>query len=217
MKQILTGHDVVALTAELKILQDYRLNNVYDITNRMICFKLVKDQEKKYLIMDSGSKFYLKDTPFSAIRKLPSSFCTKLRKHIKNKRIASFVQINMDRVIDIQFGTDEYAYHIISELYASGNIILTDHEYKILTLLHPFTYKDDSDRIKVKTGNVYPKEYATTNIIDINIKLDDMRNWINTEKLKTEKKNKSETIFVILSFIHLWSCSNRACFNRTTN
>ena len=188
MKQILTGHDVVALTAELKMLEEWRVNNVYDITNRMICIKLTKEQDKKYLIMDSGNKFYLKNTPFSAIRKMPSSFCAKLRKHIKNKRIASFVQINMDRVIDIQFGTDEYAYHVIIELYASGNIILTDNEYKILTVLHPFTYKDDDNRIKVSTGHVYPKEYATTNITDINVKVEDMKEWIEAEKIKTEKK-----------------------------
>ena len=188
MKQILTGHDVVALTAELKMLEEWRVNNVYDITNKMICIKLTKEQEKKYLIMDSGNKFYLKDTPFSAIKKMPSSFCAKLRKHIKNKRIALFGQINMDRVIDIQFGTDEYAYHVIAEFYASGNIILTDSEYKILTLLHPFTYKDDDDRIKVSTGHVYPREYATTNIADVNVKVEGMWEWINTEKVKIEKK-----------------------------
>lgn len=45
----------------------------------------------------------------------------------------------MDRVIDIQFGRDEFAAHIIVELYAQGNIILTDENYTILSLLRSYT------------------------------------------------------------------------------
>ena len=55
----------------------------------------------------------------------------------------------MDRVIDIQFGRDEFAAHIIVELYAQGNVILTDSEYTILSLLRSYTLDGAQDSIKV--------------------------------------------------------------------
>lgn len=39
------------------------------------------------------------------------------------------------QVVDFQFGMGEGAYHIILELYAQGNLLLTDGSYNVLTLL----------------------------------------------------------------------------------
>ena len=50
----------------------------------------------------------------------------------------------MDRVIDLQFGRDEFACHILVELYAQGNIILTDENYVILSLLRSHTFDETS-------------------------------------------------------------------------
>lgn len=62
-----------------------------------------------------------------------------MRKHLKNKRLESLAQIGVDRVIDLQFGSGEAAYHVILELYDRGNIVLTDHEMTILSILRPHT------------------------------------------------------------------------------
>lgn len=48
----------------------------------------------------------------------------------------------MDRVIDLQFGRDEFACHILVELYAQGNIILTDENYVVLSLLRSHTFDE---------------------------------------------------------------------------
>ena len=63
----------------------------------------------------------------------------KLRKHLRTKKLTSIKQLGMDRVIDLQFGRDEFAAHILVELYAQGNIILTDENYTILSLLRSYT------------------------------------------------------------------------------
>jgi len=63
----------------------------------------------------------------------------KLRKHLRTKKLTSIRQVGMDRVIDLQFGKDENAHHILVELYAQGNIILTDSDYTILSLLRSYT------------------------------------------------------------------------------
>lgn len=65
-----------------------------------------------------------------------------MRKHLKNKRLESLTQIGVDRIIDLKFGSNEAAYHIILELYDRGNVILTDYEMTILYLLRPHTEGD---------------------------------------------------------------------------
>ena len=46
-------------------------------------------------------------------------------------------QLGVDRVVDMQFGSDAAAYHVILELYDRGNVVLTDCDYKILNILRP--------------------------------------------------------------------------------
>lgn len=65
-----------------------------------------------------------------------------MRKHLKNKRLESLTQVGTDRIIDLQFGSGEAAYHIILELFDRGNIILTDYEMVILYVLRPHTEGD---------------------------------------------------------------------------
>ena len=184
MKLTLNTHDIYALVTEFKSLEDYRVLNIYDIDSKTICIKLNSNQsEKKYLIIESGIKFYLIDN-FSALKDMPSSFCSKLRKHLKNKRLVKITQVNLDRVIDLTFGSGEMEFHIIGEFYASGNIIFTSFNYTILTLLHPYTYKTKLDilkedtlkedtlkedinatiKTKVCVGHIYPFELATQSV-----------------------------------------------------
>lgn len=65
-----------------------------------------------------------------------------MRKHLKNKRLESLNQVGMDRIVDLQFGSGEAAYHIILEVFDRGNIILTDYEMVILYVLRPHTEGD---------------------------------------------------------------------------
>jgi len=61
----------------------------------------------------------------------------KLRKHLNNKRLEKIQLVGADRIVDLQFGTDAVAHHILLELYDKGNILLTDNNYTILSLLRP--------------------------------------------------------------------------------
>ena len=62
-------------------------------------------------------------------------------------------------MVDFVFGKEEAAAHVILELYAGGNIILTDHRYEILALLRTHSY-DTAVTVAVK--QLYPVAYATT-------------------------------------------------------
>lgn len=76
---------------------------------------------------------------------------------MRNRRLTSIKQLGADRTIDIQFGHGETAFHLILEIYVSGNLILTDHEYQILALLRVH----NNQETKVALRQVYPIEKAT--------------------------------------------------------
>ena len=48
----------------------------------------------------------------------------KLRKHIRSRRLESIEQLGMDRIVDMQFGSGEAAYHVILELYDRVSVLL---------------------------------------------------------------------------------------------
>ncbi|KAG5440635.1 hypothetical protein PCK2_000345 [Pneumocystis canis] len=90
---------------------------------------------------ESGSRIHL--TCYTReTATLPSQFCAKLRKHLKSKQLTSLEQIGNDRVVYLGFGGKcetmeplKPQYYLIFEFYAAGNILLTDGDMKILSLL----------------------------------------------------------------------------------
>jgi len=87
----------------------------------------------------------------------------KLRKHLRTKKLDKIEQLGIDRVINLTFGKGEGAYHILVELYASGNVILTDHEYTILSLLRSHKFEENAT-IAVKQK--YPFSFSANMSID---------------------------------------------------
>ncbi len=79
-------------------------------------------------------------------------------------------------MVDLTFGKGENAHHILVELYAQGNVILTDHEYTILSLLRSHKF-DETSKIQVKEK--YPFTAAAGMTIDtIFIKPDEIQKFI---------------------------------------
>jgi len=66
-------------------------------------------------------------------------------------------------VVDLTFGRGEASYHILVELYASGNVILTDHEYTILSLLRSHKFEEDA---RIAVHQQYPFTHAANLTID---------------------------------------------------
>mmetsp|Transcript_16920 Transcript_16920/g.40461 ORF Transcript_16920/g.40461 Transcript_16920/m.40461 type:complete len:1309 (-) Transcript_16920:160-4086(-) len=145
-----------------------------------------QDQKRAMLLIESGVRFH-PTTHYSQSNSgsssMPSQFAMKLRKHLRNLRLENVTQLgNLDRVVDFRFGSGSYAHHLILELYAQGNLILCDGEYRILALLrtHEYEVKSSGDNdengegkiaaagdggkeeVKVRVGNAYPVTFATT-------------------------------------------------------
>lgn len=135
--------------------------------------------------MESGNRIHT--TAFEWPKNVsPSGFTMKMRKHLKNKRLERISQLGIDRILDLQFGTNEAAYHVILELYDRGNIILCDYEYIILNVLRPHV---EGEEIRFAVREKYPLERAVR----------DEELSINVVKEKLEKANPGDTLRTVLN------------------
>ena len=109
-----------------------RVSNIYDLSSKIFLIKFAKPENKQQIVIDSGFRCHL--TQFSrATAAEPSAFVARLRKCLKTRRVTSVSQVGTDRIIEFQFSDGQY--RLFLEFYASGNIILTDKDLKILALL----------------------------------------------------------------------------------
>ena len=161
MKQRFSSLDLQAITGELNgKLQDTRLANIYDINSRTFLFKFAKSGEKHNVLIESGYRVHLTDFVRETAT-TPSNFCTKLRKHVRTRRITEARQLGTDRVLLLTFGGGEdrndpdKTFYIIVEFYAGGNVILTDGHHKILSLLRVV---GEDEGQKVSVGETYDFE-----------------------------------------------------------
>ncbi|KAM9842428.1 ribosome quality control complex subunit NEMF [Aulostomus maculatus] len=158
MKTRFTTVDIRAVIAEINANYiGMRVNNVYDIDNKTYLIRLQKPDHKAVLLVESGTRIHSTDFEWPK-NMMPSGFAMKCRKHLKTRRLTQVKQLGIDRIVDIQFGSDEAAYHLIVELYDRGNIILADHEYTILNLLRFRTA--EAEDVKIAVRERYPVESA---------------------------------------------------------
>lgn len=116
---------------------------------------------KRLLLLESGSRIHI--TQYDREKDVPSGFCVKLRKHIRGRRLDKVMLLGDggDRIIDLVFsGEGAVAAHLIVEAFSGGNVILTDAEYTILTLLRIDRTKGDGDDGIVAVRERYPAEKA---------------------------------------------------------
>lgn len=158
MKQRMSLVDTIAMCSELQSLVGYRVVNVYDVDNRTYLLKLYKaDAPKATLVMESGSRFHT--TRYARAKsKMPSGFSTKLRKHMKSRKLRAIRLLGVDRVVDFEFGGEEkeHQVHLILELYAAGNVVLTDGNYSIMTLLRRHKLHDADVNFAVRQSYPVP-------------------------------------------------------------
>lgn len=190
MKVRFDGMDVTAMVAELqRTAAGRRLVNIYNgDTGESYIFKLDNpggnnansssssskevgaaaaaannnnNSNKAFFVMESGIRFHPIEHFAADGATMPTPFAAKLRKHLRGLRLEQIKQLgNGDRVVLFQFGVGAAKHAIILELYAKGNIILTDGNYNILALLRSHTY--EQDQVQVQVGQVYPVTYATS-------------------------------------------------------
>lgn len=145
-----------------------RVVNVYDVDNKTYLIKLGRPEEKAVILIESGIRIHC--TEFDWPKNMaPSGFSMKLRKHIKGRRLESVSQLGVDRIVNLQFGSGDAAYHVILELYDRGNVVLTDYEFTILNILRPRT--DQSQDVRFAVREKYPITSTKTHVVPTDEKL----------------------------------------------
>ncbi|KAJ4967979.1 hypothetical protein NE237_014680 [Protea cynaroides] len=176
--------DVAAEVKCLRRLIGMRCANVYDLSPKTYMFKLMNssgitesgETEKVLLLMESGVRLhttaYVRDKSTT-----PSGFTLKLRKHIRTRRLEDVRQLGYDRIILFQFGLGANAHYIILELYAQGNILLTDSEFLVMTLLR--SHRDDDKGLAIMSRHRYPVEscriFERTTVTKLQLALDSLK------------------------------------------
>uniref|UniRef100_A0A8C9H3F7 Uncharacterized protein n=1 Tax=Piliocolobus tephrosceles TaxID=591936 RepID=A0A8C9H3F7_9PRIM len=105
-KQRLTALDIRAvITSCKKLVVGSVVTNIYNISNKIYVLKCSKKDEKYFLLVEREKNV------------MPSAFTMKLRKHLRSRKITNITQLGGDRVVDIQFGYDDNACHLVIEFY----------------------------------------------------------------------------------------------------
>lgn len=122
------------MSAELQnAVLNYRLQNIYNVatSTRHFLLKFAVPDSKKLLVVECGNKVHL--TEFERpVEPVPSSFVTKLRKHLKSRRLSGIRQAGRDRILVLLFSDGEF--YLVLEFFSAGNVLLLDKEQKILAL-----------------------------------------------------------------------------------
>ena len=167
----LTAADVAALAANLREeLAGLRVSNVYDclptpMSPNSYAVKLsgtpkssmhagsaataaaAADADeagttKALLVIDAPMRVHT--TAIARPRKeVVSVLALQLRKHLRGKRLENVEQLGVDRVLRLSFGTGALAMHVIVELYAQGNVLLTDSNDVLVSVMRKHDYGAD--------------------------------------------------------------------------
>ncbi|KAF8767801.1 Nuclear export mediator factor Nemf like protein [Argiope bruennichi] len=177
MKTRFSTIDIVAEVNELQKYLGMRVNQIYDVDNKTYLIRLNRYEEKIVILLESGMRIHTTEFEWPK-NPSPSGFSMKLRKHIKNKRLENIRQLGNDRIVDLQFGVNDAAYHIILELYDRGNIVLTDFEFTILNILRPRT--SGNEDVKLIVREKYPIDKALSSVDSF--KRDEISSALNNAK-----------------------------------
>eukprot|EP00871_Galdieria_phlegrea_P000381 jgi/Galph1/1343/GphlegSOOS_G5988.1 len=163
--RVVNIYDITPTTYLLKISVPPRNNVSSDSTEEPVTW------EKTFILIESGIRIH--ETKFAREKSnVPSGFSVKLRKHIRSRKIQQLRTIGTDRVFEFVFSARatengvEKPCRLIVECYSTGNIILTDDEYTILSALRSYrgTFGVNKEIVHIFTRNKYPVHLLRSNM-----------------------------------------------------
>lgn len=132
--------DIHHLVKELQTCLGARINRAHDADG--ILLQLHKTGAGKQFIMLTGKMLWM--TATKQPTETCAGFCQLLRKYIEGKKITAIEQVGSERIIKITLATQTDTFHLIAELFSTGNIILTDKDDVILGATDERDWKDRS-------------------------------------------------------------------------
>ena len=146
----LSSIDINHLINEFQKMVGGKIENVYQ-NEKNIYFQIYKSGEIKQYLKIMLPHFIYLTTHKENIPQMPPQFCTILRKNLKSSKIISIKQIELERIIEIQFQRKDNTFKLFIELFGTGNVILCNSDQKII---YPLEYKKWKERT-IKGGMQY--------------------------------------------------------------
>ena len=147
----LTSADLALWLKENKpLLEGAYFNKVQELGEGLFKFKLSTKDGSKDLFFIPGKVAFFSSVSLTA-PKNPSQASLFLRSRIENMKILSVEQKENERVLVLGIRKGEVTHHLILELFAKGNLILADDNWKMSFVLNPHEWKDRN----LKRGQTY--------------------------------------------------------------
>ncbi|MBC8495507.1 NFACT family protein [archaeon] len=175
MKTEISSLELLYVVKELQDLVNGRIDKVYQKDREFVLTMHVRAKGKKMLrIMPNA--IYTTEYKEDFGREL-MGFCKFLRKRLSGAMIKSIVQKGFERIVEIHFETKGEYYLMIIELFANGNVVICDDEYKVISALESHRWKDRT----VRGGIKY--EYPPTLVNTLELKEDEFKEIIVKSEL----------------------------------
>lgn len=159
MKTELSALDLHFLSQELQVVENGKIEKIYQWGKEDFIFKLFTPSGKKNLRIKLPGLMYFTDKPFKGPT-LPPGYCSFLRKYLINAAIKKVYQKGFEKIFVIEFNSFKYGeMHLIIELLKPSNIILCKTEENKLIIMNPLDRHRFKDReIKGKAEYQFPPQ-----------------------------------------------------------
>lgn len=175
MKKQLSSLDLHFLIKELKVLEDSRIDRIYQPDKNLIVFSFYKTNSgKKLLRINIGQSIFTTEEKEGFGETL--GFGMFLRKHLDGYFLTQVSQIKPERIIKFTFKIKDEVKNLYVEFFGKGNAILCNENDAILNALEHHDFRERSVRPKLKY--VYPM--MNYNVFDL--KETDLTNLFKNSK-----------------------------------
>jgi predicted ribosome quality control (RQC) complex YloA/Tae2 family protein len=166
MNQQLAALDIYTIVYEIQDLVGSYIDKIYQLSPDEIIIRVNNrtTKQKEILYVHSNGLFFRTRKSFETPMK-PSTFAMTLRKHISNGRIVEINQHGFDRIIKIKIQKKE-EYSLLFELIPNGNMMLLNHDQKIIM---PLKHQHWSER-SIRTNTLYQPPPSQINPFSISPK-----------------------------------------------
>jgi len=192
MKTELSSLDLHYLLKEFNVLIGGKINKIYQNENEFLFEFHVPNVGKKFIKLLLPKLIFL--TQEKKDYEESKGFCIVLRKQLNNFRLREIKQVDFERILEFEF-EKEQKIKLIIELFAQGNIILCDENYKIINAYLFHKWKDR----EIKKGRVYSHPKREHNFLDL--KKEELKEIIES----SDKENIVKTLAIELGLGGLYS------------
>ncbi|MHA2432956.1 MAG: ribosome rescue protein RqcH [Candidatus Thorarchaeota archaeon] len=150
MKETMSNTDIRLILPELReAAEGSFVKNVYQYGDVFV-LKLYKPAGgTSQLLFEVGHRIHLTEFRHVAPR-VPPKFCTALRKYLRERRVLSVSQHDLDRIVVIEIGDESSSHKLVVELFGNGNLLLLDPNDTIFVAMR---YRRMKDRAVVPKAN----------------------------------------------------------------